>query len=192
MNDQSREQDPVLEVAKLEVKVCCPSKGLPPSADFVIAHRSILTFGVSSMQKKAFYQELMDKTGQGRLVSQEYSGSSRREQNRLSDQTLHPGKNSLAALGDRRHSYQPLPTPESERSPSRQSPTADQAAVTFPENNTSGGSTETPTTERRCHDESQAATSEEELVTLKDFIQGTERELVTVQDFFKNEYGKHK
>lgn len=49
-----------------------------------------------------------------------------------------------------------------------------------------------PAAERSRHDGSPAAASEEELVTLKGFIQGTERELVTVQDFFKNEYGKHK
>ncbi|GHJ86630.1 hypothetical protein NliqN6_3032 [Naganishia liquefaciens] len=158
MNDQSQEHDTDTEAAKLEGK------------------------------KQVFYQELVNKTGQGRLVSQEYIGTSEREQSQLLDRTLNPGAVPLAEYGNCRHSYQALQTSGSEQTFDQPHPSLTRASA----NDTVGHSSGKLDVERLQEDTPQATVSAEELVTLKGFFQGTERELVSVRDFFKHEYGKHK
>jgi hypothetical protein len=151
--------------------------------------RLSLFFSLSDMQKEAFYQELISKSGHGRLASQEHSGIPRLDQTRTSDSVQDTGESSLGGPVNRRYSFQPLRTPNSA---SVIDEAVEQSRLDSPgivNLNRESNPVETAQTHRP---EPEARTSEDEMVTLQDFIKGTEQELVTVQDFFKNELGRNK
>lgn len=146
----------------------------------------------ADIQKEAFYQELLSKSGNGRLASQEHSGISRMSPTRTSDSLQNLGESSLGGPVNRRYSLQPLRTPTSERGASEIDETAEQSQIDSPGIINLNHDADPVETEHTRRPELGAKTSEDEMVTLQDFIDGTERELVTVQDFFKNELGRSK
>jgi predicted component of type VI protein secretion system len=158
-------------------------------ADIAITRYLSLLFPLAGMQKEAFYQELISKSGHGRLASQEHSGIPRMDQARTGDSVQDLGESSLEGPVNRRYSFQPLRTPTSA---SAIDEAVEQSRLDSPGIvNLNHESTQSET-ERTRRPEPEAKTSEDEMVTLQDFIEGTEQELVTVQDFFKNELGRTK
>lgn len=133
----------------------------------------------------------MSKTGQGRLASQEYSGTSRINQDRSLDTAEDFEEGLLGGPVAHRHSFQPLSTPDS-GSASRGDNNVGQSSMDTPGTTAADRPIESQDAEAIHRPSPEAKTSEDDLVTMQDFIQRTEQELVTVQDFFKNEYGKRK
>ncbi|KAJ9097188.1 hypothetical protein QFC21_004857 [Naganishia friedmannii] len=134
-------------------------------------------------QKEAFYRELLKKTGEGRLRSQDHSPAISTS-NRVYNQTqgsheslalLNPPAPSAIAWNQ---SFAPIHTPESQRS----SPGIFNMLRT--DGRESGeGPNLLPSGERR--------PSEEEMLSMQDFL-GKEEKLVTMQEFLSKEMGRGK
>ncbi|KAJ9102653.1 hypothetical protein QFC19_004762 [Naganishia cerealis] len=138
-------------------------------------------------QRKAFYQELLKQTGEGRLRSQDHSptssGAHPHQRGRYdiaqgsSESPLAP-----ALMTEWHQSFQPLDTPESQRS----SP----EIVRMLKTDTQPPGPEQPglllsstTGERK--------PSEDELISMQDFL-AKEETLITIQEFLKKELGEGK
>lgn len=146
---------------------------------------------MSGSQKEAFYQELISKTGQGRFASQDhFSRRLRHENHRPYDPAQDSSEAFIGLPSKSRHPFQPLKTPESEKSSLK---FGDEAArrVATPDvvvaGRQSNGQEERPS----ISGDQEMKPASDELVTFHDFIKGTEEELITVQDFFKKEIGRN-
>lgn len=170
-----------------------PGRVLSSEHRRLIALPSLFDYlSVIQFQKEAFYQELIGKTGQGRLSSHDHFAKNQHlNEYKPYDPSVDSAEAFIGPPSKVRHAFQPLKTPESEKSSLKLDKEAVQRSAT-PEVIVAARNASGEVRRPSLLGEQETKPPSDELVTLSDFIKGTEEELITVQDFLRKEIGRGK